>query len=99
DGIVDLTETGTSIRANNLRVVDTLLTSTTRFVANKAAWDVPCKREQMESIAMLLRGAIEARARVGLKMNVPEAKLAEVVSFLPAEKSPTVRRLTHKDGG
>ncbi len=97
DGIVDLTETGSSIRANNLRVIDTLLTSTTRFVANKDAWAVPWKREKMENIAMLLSGAIEARAKVGLKMNVPEAKLAEVVSFLPAEKSPTISRLSDKD--
>src|SRR5437763_330148 len=94
DGIVDITETGSSIRANNLRVVDTILTSTTRFVANRAAWDVPWKREKMENIAMLLRGAIEARAKVGLKMNVPEMKLQEVVAFLPAEKSPTVSRLS-----
>ncbi len=93
DGIVDLTETGSSIRANNLRIIDTLLTSNIRFVANKEAWAVPWKREKMENIAMLLRGAIEARAKVGLKMNVPEDKLAEVVGFLPAEKSPTVSRL------
>ncbi len=94
DGIVDLTETGSSIRANNLRVIDTLLHSTIRFVANRAAWAVPWKREKMENIAMLLKGAIEARAKVGLKMNVPEAALAEVVGFLPAEKSPTVSRLS-----
>jgi ATP phosphoribosyltransferase len=93
DGIVELTETGSSIRANNLRVVDTLLTSTPRFIANKSAWADPVKREKMENIAMLLRGAIEARAKVGLKMNVPEGKLAEIVKFLPAEKSPTVSRL------
>ena len=93
DGIVDLTETGSSIRANNLRVIDTILQSTIRFIANRRAWDVPWKREKMENIAMLLRGAIEARSKVGLKMNVPEARLAEVVSFLPAEKSPTVSRL------
>jgi ATP phosphoribosyltransferase len=93
DAIVDCTETGSSLRANNLRVVDTLLTSTTRFIASKTAWADPWKREKMENIAMLLRGAIEARAKVGLKMNVPEAKLPEVVSFLPAEKSPTVSRL------
>jgi ATP phosphoribosyltransferase len=97
DGIVDLTETGSSIRANNLRIVDTILTSTTRFVANKKAWDVPWKREKMENIAMLLQGAIQARAKVGLKMNVPEGRLADVVSFLPAEKSPTVSRLSDKD--
>ena len=93
DGIVDLTETGSSIRANNLRVIDTILQSTIRFVANKQAWAVPWKREKMENIAMLLKGAIEARAKVGLKMNVPENRLAEVVGFLPAEKSPTVSRL------
>lgn len=97
DAIVDLTETGSSIRANNLRVIDTLLSSTIRFIANKKAWDVPWKREKMENIAMLLKGAIEARAKVGLKMNVPESKLAEVVGFLPAEKSPTVSRLSDKD--
>ena len=93
DAIVELTETGSSIRANNLRIIDTLLTSTTRFIANKNAWAVPWKREKMENIAMLLRGAIEARAKVGLKMNVPEDRLQEVISFLPAEKSPTVSRL------
>ncbi|HEX4054360.1 MAG TPA: ATP phosphoribosyltransferase [Tepidisphaeraceae bacterium] len=93
DAIVEGTETGSSLRANNLRIVDTLLTSTTRFVANKSAWEIPWKREKMENIAMLLKGAIEARAKVGLKMNVPEDRLSEVVGFLPAEKSPTVSRL------
>ncbi|HXE51693.1 MAG TPA: ATP phosphoribosyltransferase [Tepidisphaeraceae bacterium] len=93
DAIVDLTETGSSIRANNLRVLDTLLQSTPRLIANKQAWEIPWKREKMENIAMLLRGAIEARAKVGLKMNVPEDRLQEVVGFLPAEKSPTVSRL------
>lgn len=93
NGIVDCTETGSSLRANNLKIIDTLLKSTTRFVANKEAWDTPWKREKMENLALLLKGAIEARSKVGLKMNVPEAKLAEVLSFLPAEKSPTVSRL------
>src|SRR6476661_1198906 len=93
DAIVELTETGSSIRANNLRVLDTLLQSTPRLIANKKAWDIPWKREKMENIAMLLRGAIEARAKVGLKMNVPEDRLQEVIGFLPAEKSPTVSRL------
>lgn len=97
DGIVDCTETGSSLRANNLRIVDTLLKSTTRFIASKDAWAVPWKREKMENMAMLLKGAIEARAKVGLKMNVPEGRLAEVVGFLPAEKSPTVSRLADKD--
>jgi ATP phosphoribosyltransferase len=94
DGIVDLTETGSSIRANNLRIIDTLLQSTIRFVANKSAWAIPQKREKMENIAMLLRGAIEARSKVGLKMNAPKEKLAEIVSFLPAEKSPTISQLS-----
>jgi ATP phosphoribosyltransferase len=94
DAIVDCTETGSSLRANNLRIIDTLLRSTTRFIASKASWEVPWKREKMENMAMLLKGAIEARAKVGLKMNVPEEKLAEVVSFLPAEKSPTISRLS-----
>src|SRR5688572_20190867 len=93
DAIVDLTETGSSIRANNLRVLDTLLSSTPRLIANKQAWAVPWKREKLENIAMLLKGAIEARAKVGLKMNVPENKLTEVIGFLPSEKSPTVSRL------
>jgi len=93
DGIVESTETGSSLRANSLRIVDTLLTSTTRFVASKKAWDTPWKREKMENIALLLRGAIDARSKVGLKMNVPESRLAEILAFLPAEKSPTVSRL------
>src|SRR5436190_2782776 len=97
DAIVDLTETGSSIRANNLRVLDTLLTSTIRFVANREAWAVAWKREKMENMAMLLMGAIEARAKVGLKINCPEGRLAEIISFLPAEKSPTVSRLSDKD--
>jgi ATP phosphoribosyltransferase len=97
DGIVEATETGSSLRANNLRIVDTLLTSTTRFIANKEAWNTPWKREKLENIAMLLRGAIEARAKIGLKMNVPEARLADVIGFLPAEKSPTVSRLADSD--
>jgi ATP phosphoribosyltransferase len=97
DGIVDLTETGSSIRANNLRVIDTILTSTIRFVANKDAWAIPWKREKMENIAMLLKGAIEAKSKVGLKMNVPEKHLQEIVSFLPAEKSPTISRLADSE--
>jgi ATP phosphoribosyltransferase len=93
DGIVDLTETGSSIRANNLRIVDTILSSTIRFIANKKAWEIPWKRQKMENIAMLLKGAIEAKAKVGLKMNVPEDKLQEVIANLPSEKSPTISRL------
>lgn len=93
DGIVDVTETGSSLRANNLRIVETLLTSTTRFIASRAAWQIPWKREKLENIGMLLKGAIEARSKVGLKMNVPQESLNEVIEILPSEKSPTISQL------
>ncbi len=93
DGIVDVTETGSSLRANKLRVIDTLLESTTRLIANKNAMQVDWKRRKIEDIGMLLRGAIEARGKVGLKMNVPASLLSEIVRLLPAEKSPTVSSL------
>ena len=93
DGIVDVTETGSSLRANKLRVIDTLLESTTRLIANKDAMKIDWKRRKIEDIAMLLQGAIEARGKVGLKMNVPSSLLAEIVRLLPAEKSPTVSSL------
>lgn len=69
DAIVDITETGSSIRANNLRIIDTLLTSTTRLIANHKAWQEPVKREKIENIALLLQGAINAREKIGLKLN------------------------------
>jgi ATP phosphoribosyltransferase len=97
DAIVDLTETGSSIRANNLRVVDTLLTSTIRFIASRAAWETPWKREKMENIAILLKGSVDARGKVGLKLNAERASLEAIVELLPALKSPTVNE-TH-DGG
>lgn len=93
DAIVDCTETGSSLRANNLRIIDTLLKSTTRFICSKAAWDIPWKREKLENMAMLLKGAIEARSKVGLKMNAPRERLKEILAFLPAEKSPTISEL------
>lgn len=93
DAIVDCTETGSSLKANNLRIIDTLLKSTTRFICSKKAWETPWKREKMENLGMLLKGAIDAKSKVGLKLNAPEAKLAELVSLLPAEKSPTVSKL------
>ena len=93
DGIVDVTETGASLRANNLRVIDTVLQSTTRLIANHASWNDPIKREMIESLALLLQGAIEASVTVGLKMNVPRSQLDQVISLLPAEKSPTVSAL------
>ncbi len=97
DAIVDVTETGSSLRANKLRVIDTLLTSTTRLVANKAAWADPVKRQKIEDLAMLLKGAISARSKVGLKMNVPKGKLSSILAVLPAEKSPTVNPLADSD--
>lgn len=93
DAIVDCTETGSSLRANNLRVIDTLLTSTTRFICSRQAWADPKKREKLENMAILLKGAIDARSKVGMKLNAPKNKLQEIVAFLPAEKSPTVSEL------
>lgn len=93
DGIVELTETGSSLQANNLRIVDTVMTSTTRFIANKQAWQDKFKRKKIENIAILLNAAIDAKTRVGMKMNVKKADLDKVLKILPAEKSPTVSTL------
>jgi ATP phosphoribosyltransferase len=94
DAIVDVTETGSSIRANNLRIIDTLMTSTTRLIANKKVWaNEPAKREKIENIALLLQGAINAREKVGLKLNAPREKMDAILSLLPSEKSPTVSPL------
>lgn len=90
DAIVELTETGSSLRANNLRIVETILESTTLFVANKKAWADPWKREKMENLVMLLQGAIQAEEKVGLKMNVPKKSLKKVISKLPALHAPTI---------
>jgi ATP phosphoribosyltransferase len=96
-GIVDITETGSSIRANNLRIVDTVLTSTTRLIANKASWADPWKREKLTDLGMLLNGAIAAKEKVGLKMNVARADLDKVLAKLPACKSPTISPLAQGD--
>jgi ATP phosphoribosyltransferase len=93
DAIVVNTETGSSLRAHSLKIVDTLLTSTARLVANHQAWADPAKRAKIESMAMLLTGALNAEALVGLKMNVAKAQLGEVVAQLPALKKPTVSSL------
>ena len=93
DAIVDITETGSSLRANNLRVIDTILSSTTRLIVNHQAWNNAEKRHKIEDLALLFNGAIEARAKVGLKMNVPRSKLDEILALLPSEKSPTVNEL------
>ena len=97
DAIIELTETGTSLRANNLRIIDTVIVSTTRFIANKEAWEDSFKREKIENIAILLKAAIEARGKVGLKMNVRREDLESVLKVLPAEKSPTVSGLADSE--
>lgn len=97
DGIVELTETGSSLRANNLRIVDTVLTSTTRFIANRQAWKDPFKRQKIESLSILLNAAINAKTLVGMKMNVSQKDLSAVLRILPAEKSPTVSSLADSE--
>ena len=93
DAIVVNTETGSSLRAHNLRIIDTLLTSTTRLIANKTAWQDDWKRAKVENMALLLRGALNAETLVGLKMNVPTDALDAVTSLLPALKNPTISPL------
>jgi len=97
DAIVDITETGSSLRKNGLRILDTLLTSYTELVANKDSFADEDKRAAMEDIALLLRGAISARARVLLKLNVSDSALADVLALLPAMSSPTVTALAAGD--
>jgi ATP phosphoribosyltransferase len=96
DAIVELTETGTSLKANNLRIIETILQSSTRFIANKKAWHDKWKRQKMENISMLLKGALAAEEKVGLKMNVPEESLKRVMSLLSAMHSPTISALSDK---
>jgi len=90
DAIVEGTETGSSLRAHRLRIVDTVIESTTKLIANREAWADPWKRQKIEVLAILLKGALEAEAKVGLKMNVPRAKLDEVSNQLPALHTPTI---------
>lgn len=97
DAIVDVTETGSSLRANNLRVLDTVMTSTTKLVSNTQSWQDPWKRKKMENLAILLQGAINAKEKVGLKMNVPSAGLAAVLEALPAMRRPTVSHLSDSE--
>jgi ATP phosphoribosyltransferase len=97
DAIVDLTETGSSLRKNGLRILDSLLTSYTELVANHAAFTDPVKRAAMDDVALLLQGAIRARGNVLLKLNVPAAQLAAVTEILPAMSSPTITSLARGD--
>jgi ATP phosphoribosyltransferase len=93
DAIVEITETGSSLQANDLRIIETLMTSVPVFIANKKSWQDKFKRDKIEAISLLLKGAIEGREKVGLKMNVATKKLADILKILPAEKSPTVNQL------
>ena len=97
DAIVELTETGSSLRAHRLRIVDTLMESTTRFIANRAAWADPWKRAKMEQIALLLQGVLAATARVLLKLNIDRPRLPAVLELLPALHAPTVNALSSED--
>ncbi len=94
DAIVELTETGRSLKANQLRIVEDVLSSTTRFIANRQSWEDPWKRKKIENIAILLKGALAAEGMVGLKMNLKEERLPEIMRILPSLKRPTVSPLT-----
>ncbi|MDB6033774.1 MAG: phosphoribosyltransferase [Verrucomicrobiales bacterium] len=96
DAIVEITETGSSLRANKLRIVDTLLTSTPRLIANHTAWKNKWKREKIEIMALLLKGALEAEAKVGLKMNIEQKHLKALLGSLPALRRPTISNLSQE---
>ena len=97
DAIVEVTETGTSLRANHLRIVDEVLQSTPRLIANHQAYADPWKRGKIDDLALMLRGALAAMGKVGLMMNVPKTRLPGVLAILPALKNPTVSDLADKD--
>jgi len=97
DAIVEVTETGATMRANGLRIVKELMQSNTQLIVNQQAWDDPWKREKIEQIAMLLQGALRAEDLVGLKMNVSEADLNAVIELLPSLNAPTIAHLYHSD--
>ncbi|PIO48294.1 MAG: ATP phosphoribosyltransferase [[Chlorobium] sp. 445] len=97
DAIVEVTETGTSLRANKLRIVETILESNTKFIANKQAWNDKWKREKIENIAMLLHGAINAMGKVGLKFNIRREDLKTLVTKLPALRNPTISPLSSEE--
>ena len=94
DAIVEVTETGSSLKANRLRILETVLESNTQIIANKTAWDERCRRRKIENLALMLRGAMEAQGRVGLMLNVRVDDLEAVLGVLPALNSPTISRLS-----
>ena len=97
DAIVEVTETGSSLRANNLRIIDTVMESNTQLIANTESWRDPWKRQKLADIRMLLEGAINALSRVGLMLNVHRRNLDAVLGVLPALKKPTLSRLSEED--
>src|SRR5277367_4742825 len=97
DAIVDITETGSSLRANKLRIVDTLLETNTKFIANKKAWANKAKRKKIETLALLLRGALEAESKVGLKMNAPKKAVKAIIAAVPSLRDPTISPLSNPD--
>ena len=97
DAIVEITETESTIKAHNLRVIHEVMQTNTQLIANKDAWQNPAKREKIEQIAMLLQGALVAEKLVGIKMNVPENKIVKVVSLLPSLNAPTIASLYQSD--
>ncbi len=97
DAIVEATETGSSLRANHLKIIDTVLVSTTRLIANKKSYSDPWKRHKLENVMMLLQGAILATEKVGLKMNVAKKDLEKILKILPALKKPTIAHLSDKN--
>ncbi len=96
DAIVELTETGSSLRIHSLRIIDTLLISTTRLIASKESFQNKWKKVKIENLSTLLKGALLAEGKVGLKMNVPDSKIKKILSILPAMKSPTISKLSGK---
>ena len=97
DAIVEVTETGSSLKANNLRIVDEILQSTTRFIANKNAYADPWKKKKIDDIVLVLKATMAAEGMVGMMMNVPKAKLDQVLSILPALQKPTISALSDPD--
>jgi ATP phosphoribosyltransferase len=93
DAIVEVTETGTTIRAHGLKIIHELMESCPQLIANKAAWNDPWKRAKLEQIKMLLQGALSAEAKVGIKLNVPEDDLEKVIELIPSITAPTVATL------
>ena len=97
DAIVDVTETGSSLRANNLRILETIMESSPQLIANKAALEDPWKKQKIDRLVLLLQGAYAARDKVGLKMNLPRQRLEDLLAALPALRNPTIANLAHSD--